>query len=396
MKKLLAITASAVVLMGATAVLTGPASAKTFKLGLTAPFTGPFAVWGKQFQQSVEAFQAANGDSVNGNKVEIVYRDAGGPNPAKSKQLAEELVLREKVDMLVGYAFTPNAMAVGKVATQSKTPVIIMNAATGRITRGSEYYVRVSMTLPQMVSPMGPWAVKHGIKSAYVLVSDYAPGHDAEVFFAKNFEKAGGKIVGGARMPLSTTDFSVYVEKALQAKPDALYMFMPAGAPSIAFVNTYAERGLKKAGIKLLGSGETQELFLPNFSDDVNGTFTSFHYTETNNRPQNKALWAALRKTAGPKAVPDIATLAARDGMTLIYRALKKLGPDAKGMDYVNFMKGQKLESARGPIVIDPDEREVIQNIYIREVRKVNGKLVNVDIETIPMVKDPWKLENPK
>lgn len=153
----------------------------------------------------------------------MVYRDAGGPNPAKSKQLAEELVLREKVDMLVGYAFTPNAMAVGKVATQSKTPVIIMNAATGRITRGSEYYVRVSMTLPQMVSPIGAWAVKNCIKKVYTLISDYAPGHDAEIFFSKNFKKAGGTVVGGARMPLSTTDFSVYVEKALQAKPDALY-----------------------------------------------------------------------------------------------------------------------------------------------------------------------------
>jgi branched-chain amino acid transport system substrate-binding protein len=185
------------------------------------------------------------------------------------------------------------------------------------------------------------------------------------------------------------------MEKVLQAKPDALYMFQPAGSPSVALVKAYSERGLKAAGIKLLGTGETQELFLPNFSDDIIGTVTAFHYTETNDRPQNKELRAQLVKMFGPKTTPDIASVAAWDGTALIYQAVAKLGANAEGLQYVDFMKNAKFESPRGPVQIDPVERDVIQNIYIRRVEKKDGKLVNVDIETIPMVKDQWKIDNP-
>ena len=172
-------------------------------------------------------------------------------------------------------------------------------------------------------------------------------------------------------------------------------MFQPAGSPSVAFVKAYVERGLKAAGIKLLGGGETQELFLPNFTDDIVGTVTSMHYTETNNNPANLELRAQLEKMFGNKAVPDIASVAAWDGTMLIQQAVAALGPDADGLKYIDFMKGKKFDSPRGPVEIDPVERDIIQNIYIRRVEKRDGKLVNVNIGEVDMVKDPWKIDNP-
>ncbi len=395
MKWFLSAAAAAALSLSATV-----ASAETFKVGLISDFTGAFATWGTQMQQAVEAYQAVHGKTVKGpdgktHEIEFVYRDAASQGPDKAKQLAEELVLRDKVKMLTGFALSPHAMAVADISKQAKIPVVIMNAATASITRGSPYYVRVSMTIPQHVVPLAQWAFKNGIKKVYMITSDYAPGHDAEAYFSKTFKALGGEIVGSDRSPIKETNYGVYMEKVLQAKPDALYMFQPAGSPSVALVKAYSERGLKAAGIKLLGTGETQELFLPNFSDDIIGTVTAFHYTETNDRPQNKELRAQLVKMFGPKTTPDIASVAAWDGTALIYQAVAKLGANAEGLQYVDFMKNAKFESPRGPVQIDPVERDVIQNIYIRRVEKKDGKLVNVDIETIPMVKDQWKIDNP-
>ena len=380
---------------------TGLASADTVKIGLIADFTGAFATWGTQFQQAIEAYQATHGKTVKGPdgkdiEIQYIYRDTASAGPDKAKQLAEELVLREKVKMLAGFDLSPHAMAVADIATQAKIPVVIMNAATASITRGSPYYVRVSMTIPQHVVPLADWAWKNGIKKVYMITSDYAPGHDARDYFAKEFKKLGGEIVGDDQSPIKETNYAVYMEKVLQAKPDALYMFQPAGAPSVALVKAYTERGLKQAGIKLLGTGETQQLFLPQFSDDIIGTITSFHYTETNTNPANIELKAQLKKMFGDKAEPDIASIAAWDGTDLIYRSVAKLGANAEGMQYVDFIKNSKIEnSPRGPVAIDPIERDVVQNIYIRRVEKRDGKLVNIDIDTVPMVKDPWKIDNP-
>jgi branched-chain amino acid transport system substrate-binding protein len=385
---------------GALVVALGTARADVVKVGLIADFTGAFATWGAQFQQAIEAYQALNGKTVKGpdgkeHEIQYVYRDSASSGPDRAKQLAEELVLREKVKFLAGFDLSPHAMAVAEIATQAKIPVVIMNAATASITRGSPYYVRVSMTIPQHVVPLAKWAYDNGIRKVYTIVSDYAPGHDAENYFTKTFKSLGGEIVGSARSPQQETNYAAYMEKVLQAKPDALYMFQPAGSPSIAFVKAYVERGLKSAGIKLLGTGETQQLFLPNFSDDVIGVVTSFHYTETNTNPENLKLKEQLTKMFGDKAVPDIASVAAWDGTKLIYQAVAQLGPNADGAKYVDFMKGKKLESPRGPIMIDPDERDVIQNIYIRRVEKRDGKLVNIDIGQVEMVKDQWKIDNP-
>ncbi|MFZ0839465.1 MAG: ABC transporter substrate-binding protein [Xanthobacteraceae bacterium] len=382
------------------AVTTASSAADVVKVGLIADFTGAFANWGSQFQQAVEAFQAVHGKTVKGPdgkeiEIQFVYRDNASGGPDKTKQLAEELVLRERVKFLAGFDLSPHAMAVADIATQAKIPVIIMNAATASITRGSPYYVRVSMTIPQYVSPLPKWAYDHGIHKVYTLVSDYAPGYDAEAYFNKGFKAVGGEIVGSERMPQQETNYAAYMERVLQAKPDALFMFIPAGAPSIAFVKAYIERGLKTAGIKLLGTGETQELFLPNFTDDVIGAVSAFHYTETNTNPENIELKNQLVKMFGPKATPDIASVAAWDGTNLIYQAVAALGANAEGLKYVDFLKGRKMNSPRGPIYIDPAEREIVQNIYIREVQKRDGKLVNVDIGQVDMVKDPWKIDNP-
>ena len=378
----------------------GTASADVVKIGLIADFTGAFATWGVQFQQAVQAYHAVKGNKVKGpdgkeHEIQFVYRDSASQGPDKAKQLGEELVLREKVKMLTGFALSPHAMAVADIANQAKIPVVIMNAATASITRGSPYYVRVSMTIPQHVVPLAQWAWKNNIKKVYMITSDYAPGHDASNFFGKTFTGLGGQIVGNDKSPLAETNYGVYMEKVLQAKPDALYMFQPAGAPSVALVKAFAERGLKAAGIKLLGTGETQEIFMDQFGDDLIGTVTAFHYTETNERPQNKALRAQLTKQFGAKAAPDIASVAAWDGTDLIHQSVAALGPNAEGLKYIDFMKTAKIDSPRGPVQIDAVERDVIQNIYIRRVEKRDGKLVNVDIETIPMVKDPWKIENP-
>jgi branched-chain amino acid transport system substrate-binding protein len=395
MKRITGALAAAVLSLSA-----GVASADVYKVGLIADFTGAFATWGVQFQQAVEAYQAVYGNKVKGpdgkeHEIQFVYRDTTSAGPDKAKQLAEELVLREKVKMLTGFALSPHAMAVADIANQAKIPVLIMNAATASIVRGSPYYVRVSMTIPQHVVPLAQWAIKNNIKKVYMITSDYAPGHDARNYFSKTFKSLGGEIVGDDQSPIRETNYGVYVEKVLQAKPDALYMFQPAGAPSNALVKAYTERGLKTAGIKLLGTGETQQIFLPQFTDDIIGTITSFHYTETNTNPENVKLKDALKKKFGDKAEPDIASVAAWDGTDLIHKAIAKLGPDAEGLKIVDFMKTSKLNSPRGPAAIDPVEREIVQNIYIRRVEKRDGKLVNVDIDTIPMVKDQWKIDNP-
>ncbi len=387
----------------AAATLAAPrigSAAESFKIGLIASYTGAFATWGPQFENAINAYQAIYGKSVKGPKgedieVQIVPRDAASGGPDKAKQLAEDLVLREKVKMLAGFELSPHAMAVGDIATQAKVPVVIMNAATSSITRGSPYYVRTSCTIPQWSSTMGTWATKNGIKKAYVITSDYAPGHDANEYFIKAFKASGGEIVGTDKTPIQETNFGVYMEKALQAKPDAVYMFQPGGSPSIAFVKAYSERGLKAAGIKLLGNGEFAELFLPNFTDDVIGVISVNHYTETNSLPENKQMRDQLTKMYGAKGVTDIASVAAWDGMQLIYMALKANGANAEGMKYIDAMKGKEIKSPRGPILIDPVERDIVQNIYIRRIDKKDGKLVNTDIETVKMVKDPWKIDHP-
>jgi branched-chain amino acid transport system substrate-binding protein len=395
MKLVTGVAAAAVVLVGA-----GGATADVVKVGLIASFSGAFATWGTQFQQAVEAYQSVYGKTVRGpdgkdHEIQFIYRDAASAGPDKAKQLAEELAVRDKVKFLTGFELSPHAMAVAETAGQARIPVVIMNAATASITRGSPYYVRVSFTIPQLVVPAAQWASKSGLRKIYTIVSDYAPGYDAEAYFSKEFKAGGGEIVGAARTPQQETNFAAYLEKVLQTKPDALYMFQPVGSPSIAFVKAFFERGLKASGIKLMGGGETQETLLPNFTDDIIGTVTTAQYTPNNTYPENIKLKAELRRLFGDRAVADASSVSAWDGTAVIHQAVGALGPNADGLAYVDFMKGKTFVSPRGQFMIDPVERDIIQDVDIRTVERVDGKLANVVIGKVEMVKDPWKIDNP-
>jgi len=391
MKKVFAAALGVALLAGVTT-----ASAEVVKVGVIANFSGAFAIWGQQFKQSVEAYQKVNGKTVDGHEIQFVYRDNGGADPAKSRQHAEELIMREKVKFLAGFDLTPNALAVAELITEAKVPTVIFNAATSIITRKSPYFVRTSMTLQQYIAPLPTWAATEGkIKTSYTLVSDYAAGYDAEEIFIKNFEKEGGKILGKDRIPLSVTDFAPYLERAGNSGAESVYIFMPAGAPSVAIIREFAKRGLKEKGVKLLAGGEVQEIFLPAIGDDVLGTISGVHYTETNTNPENILLKKTLIDLFGKDATPDMGSVGAWDGTKLIYDGVKALGPKLTADQFMEFAKGRKWDSPRGPIMIDPVERDIIQKVYLRRVEKRDGKLVNIDFYASDMVKDPWKLANP-
>jgi branched-chain amino acid transport system substrate-binding protein len=382
-------------LAGLVAFGAGGAAAETVKVGVIASASGPFARWGEQFRQAIDVFQKQNGKTVNGHTIEIVYRDDGGPDPVRAKQLAEELILREKVRFLAGFVFTPNALAVADLVTEAKMPTVIFNAATGMITRKSPYFVRTSHTIPQAAAPIGEWAAKNGIKRVVTAVSDYAPGHDAEVYFTKTFKAGGGEVLESMRIPLPTTDFSPFFERVLQRKPDAIFVFGPGGPPTVGMITTWASR-LKPAGIRFLGTAETQQIDLPKIGPSALGVVTSFHYTETVDNPLNKALWSDLTGLFGKDTVPDLASVGAYDGMRLIYMAVAKFGPKVTGDQALSLWKGAAFDSPRGPIRIDEKTRDIVENIYLRKVEERDGKLVNVNFHTIPMVKDPWKEDNPE
>jgi len=373
---------------------TGVAAAETVKIGVVGVFSGGFARWGDQFKQAIAVYQKHHGTSVNGNEIEIIFRDAGGPDPAKARQLAEELILREKVQFLAGFVFTPNAMAVAPLITEAKMPTVIFNAATSVITRRSPYFVRVSFTLPQISAPVATWAVKNGVKKVVTVVSDYAPGHDSEQQFIKVFKAAGGEILESIRIPLSTTDFAPFFERVLQRKPDAMFLFGPGGPPSVAMVNTWASR-LKPAGIQLIVTNETQEIDLPKIGKAAIDVVGSSNYTEVTDNPLNKKFRADLEAMFGADRVPDTASVSTYDGMHLLYMTVAKLGPRPSPEDVLKYWtSGLKWDSPRGPVAIDPKERDIIQGVHLRRVKEVDGKLRNVDFEVVPDVKDPWKEDN--
>lgn len=374
--------------------IAGTATAETVKVGVVAPFSGPFARWGTQFRQAIEVYQKIHGTSVDGNNIEIFYRDSGGPDPARAKQLTQSLILRDKVNFIGGYVFTPNALSVAELVTETKIPTVIFNAATAVVTQKSPYFVRTSHTIPEVASPIAKWAADNGIKKVVTAVSDYAPGYDAEKAFSETFKASGGDVLESIHIPLSTTDFSPFFERILQDHPDAVFVFGPGGPPTVGMINTWATR-LKPAGIKFLCTAETQQIDLPKIGPAALGIVSAFHYTETVDNPLNKALWSNLTSMFGPDTVPDLASVGAYDGMELIYRAVAKFGPRGTGDQAFSLWKGLKFDSPRGPIEIDPKTRDIVQNIYLRKVEERDGKLVNINFFTFPMVRDPWKEEHP-
>ena len=362
------------------------------KLGLVAEFSGPFAQYGQQILGGMNAYMKLHGDSVAGKKIEIVQKDTTGPSPDVAKRLAQELVTRDNVDILVGFGLTPNALAVAPVATEAKKLMVIMNAATSIITTKSPYIVRVSMTLPQVTQPMAVWAAKNGVRKVYTVVADYGPGLDSEKAFTDAFKAAGGEIVGSVHTPLQNPDFAPFIQRVKDAKPEAVFLFLPAGEQGIAFMKGYEERGLKQAGIKLIATGDiTDDGVLEVMGEPTVGLITSFHYSAAHDSPENKAFVKAYADANGGKLRPNFMAAAGYDGMAAIYEALKKTNGSTDGDKLIAAMKGMKLMSPRGPIMIDPDTRDIVQTVYIRKVEKTPVGLYNVEFDKFPDQKDPGK-----
>ena len=378
---------------GAFAVATFAAqAADPVKIGLVLPMTGPFAAYGKQIEHGVKLYLATKGDTFGGRKVELILKDdSPGTAGDVSKRLAQELVVKDKVDILAGFGLTPSAFAVAPIATEAKKPMVVMNAATSAITTKSNYIVRTSHTLPQVTAPIASWAAKNKIKKVFTLVADYGPGHDAEGQFKKTFTAAGGEIVGEVRAPVKNPDFAPFLQKIKDTKPDAVFLFLPPGAETIAFMKGFAERGLAAAGIRLIATGDlTDEDILDAVGEPAVGVINSFHYAESHKSPENKAYTEAYYK-AYPKDRPNYMSVAGYDGMHLIAEVLKKTNGNTDADKFVEAAKGMSWMSPRGKISIDPATRDIVQTVYIRKTEKVAGKLQNVEFDQIADFKDPGK-----
>jgi len=375
------------------------ASAQTVKLGIIDSYSGPMAGVGEQLDRGIRLYMKQHEkDLPPGVKLEIIRRDDTGPNPEVAKRLAQELITRDHVQLLGGVVFTPNALSIAPLATEAKVPLIIMNAGTAMITTKSPYIARVSFTLWQSSYPLGEWAAKHGIKTVYSVVSDYGPGIDAEQAFTKGFTDNGGKMVGTVRIPLANPDFVPFLQRAKDAKPDAVFSFVPAGKEATGLMKTFGDLGLRQAGIRLIGPGDiTTDEELQNMGDVALGVVTMFHYSAAATRPTNLAFVKAYKAMFGATQEPSFEVVGGYDGMAAIFHVIDaqkgKIDPDKT----MALLKGWKDDdSPRGPIYIDPETRDIVQNEYLRRVEMVNGQLENVELETIPMVKDPWKVINHK
>jgi branched-chain amino acid transport system substrate-binding protein len=384
---------SLVALLGATALIAAaaPASAQdVVKVGVILALSGQFADAGAQMLNGIKTYMKEHGETVGGKKIEIIVKDTGGVAPDVAKRLAQELVVRDKVDMIAGFTLTPNALAASDVSAEAKKFMVIMNAATSIVITKSPYSVRTSVTLPQVAETFGTWAVKKGgVKKAYTMVTDYGPGHDFEAGFQRAFKEAGGEIVGQVRFPVANPDFSAFVQRAKDINPEAIMIFIPGGAQPAALGKAFAERGVDPNKIKILGSGETtSEQALKSMGDTSLGIITAWHYEYTDKKnPKNAAFVKSHNEVA--KRNPDFFSIGGYDGMHVIYEALKKTKGKTDGDSLIAAAKGMKWESPRGPMSIDPQTRDVVQTIYIRKVEKVAGQPQNVAFDKVDNVKDP-------
>lgn len=361
---------------------------ETVKIGLIVPMTGGQASTGQQINNAIKLYQQKNGDTVAGKKVEIILKDDAAL-PDNTKRLAQELIVNEKVNIIAGFGVTPAALAAAPLATQAKVPEIVMAAGTSIITERSPYIVRTSFTLAQSSTIIGDWAAKNGIKKVATLTSDYAPGNDALQFFKEHFTAGGGEIVEEVKVPLANPDFAPFLQRMKDSKPDAVFVFVPAGQGG-NFMKQYAERGLDKSGIKVIGPGDVMDDdLLNNMGDAALGAVTAHLYSAAHPSAMNKDFVAAYKKAYNTR--PGFMAVGGWDGIHLVYEALKKTGGKADGDSLIAAMKGMKWESPRGPISIDPETRDIVQNIYIRKVEKVDGELYNIEFATFEAVKDPGK-----
>jgi branched-chain amino acid transport system substrate-binding protein len=362
---------------------------QSIKIGLVLSSSGQFADAGAQLDNGIKTYMKMHGDTVAGKKIELIRRDTGGIAPDVAKRLSQELVVREKVDILAGYVLTPNAMASGDVSAEAKKFMVVMNAATSVIITKSPYMIRTSVVLPQIMETFGTWAAtKGGVKQVYTMVTDYGPGHDSERAFQTGFKNAGGSVVGSVRFPIANPDFSAFVQRAKDIGPESIYIFIPGGAQPAALGKAFAERGIDKNKTKVFGSGEaTAEAALKAMGDNALGIITAWHYDYKLDNKLNQAFVKEFNAMHGRN--PDFFSIGGYDGMHAIYETLKKTGGKTDGETMIKAARGLKWESPRGPMSIDPETRDVVQTVYIRRVQKVGNELVNVPFDRVLEVKDP-------
>lgn len=381
---------SAVALLWAVFAAGGAWAQETIRVGIVAHFSGPFAVTGKQMREGIEAFQDLNGATVGGRKIEIVYRDVGGANPAAARQAVQELVVKDRVSVMGGFYLTPDAAAAAPVLNETKVPGVIFNAAGRDLVDRSKYFVRISGTLYQTSGTAAEWAHKIGRRKAYIQASDYAAGVDAREAFKERFTRLGGKIVGEDMMALNTVDYAPFVERVAAADADVVFSFVPNGAPVINYSKAFASRGLHAKGVTFISIGLPDDIDLPRIGKDALGFRNSLYYAYTLDTPENKAFVAAVRKRMGSDAIATFNQAQAFDGMRTIYRMIEsQAGKRFDGDAAVEAVKGFAWTGPQGPMRIDPQTRNIVQNVYIREVKEVNGQLLNVVVDTFKEVRDP-------
>jgi branched-chain amino acid transport system substrate-binding protein len=362
----------------------------TVKIGLILPYSGQFADTATQMDNAIKLYVKEKGDTVAGRKLEFIRRDTGGAAPDVAKRLAQELIVRDQVDMLAGFVLTPNALAAGDVSAEAKKFMVVMNAATSIITTKSPYIVRTSVTTPQVNEALGAWAYRSGVRKVYSMVSDFGPAHDAEGAFHRAFKEAGGEIIGSVRFPLANPDFSAFVQRAKDLNPEAVYIWVPGGVQPAAIGKALVERGIDPKKTRVLGQGElTEEEALRSMGDAGLGIITGYHYDYNHDSALNRAFVKAFNEAYSRN--PNIYSIGGYDGMHLIYETLKKTGGKTDGDALIAAAKGMAWESPRGPIAIDPETRDIIQTVYIRRVEKVGGQLKNVEFDKVENVKDPVK-----
>jgi branched-chain amino acid transport system substrate-binding protein len=362
------------------------------RIGLIGTYSGPYADYGRQFDAGVALYLKEHGGKIAGRPVEVIKKDTAGPAPDTAKRLAQELIVRDKVNLLTGLDFSPNAYAVSAIATQAKIPTVVMNASSSGITASSPYIARVAFTVQQVSDPMARYLLKQGVKEVYTVVADYAAGLDSETAFKKAFTAGGGKVAGEVRTPMNNPDFSAYVQRIKDAKPQAVFFFFPSGVMPPAFLKVWKERDMEAAGIKLFATGEaTDDSFMEATGDVALGLVTTHHYSYAHPSPKNQQFVKDFEAQFGTSLRPNYFAVAAYDAMAAIDLALAKTKGDVAGDKVMEALKGLAFESPRGPIEIDAATRNIVQTVYVRKVEKVGGKLVNVEFDKFDRVKDPAK-----
>jgi branched-chain amino acid transport system substrate-binding protein len=385
--------------LAAALALGHPAAAETVvKVGVILTYSGPYASDGEEIDRAAELYlKLHQKDLPPGVRIELLKRDDTGPSPDVAKRLAQDLIVRDRVQILTGIVWTPNAIAIAPLATEAKIPLVLMGSGTSKTTRTSPYITRFSFTQWQMSEPLGRWAAANGYRAAATLVTDYAPGYDAEAAFTRGFTEGGGKVVSALRVPVKNPDFAPFLARIRDSAPSALFVFTPGGAPAIAVVKDFKELGLDRAGIELMTTGATlADNDLPSIGDAALGAISSSHYSASGDRPANAAFVAAWHKAYGESSLPNYFSVGGWDAMAAIADLVSRQKGVIDPARSMEILKGwSNPESPRGPILIDPETRDIVQNIYIRKVERVKGALTNVEFATVAAVKDPWKELNP-